>query len=243
MQKPPSGPTKNNKQALVLYSAGLDSTYNLLKAKKEFNKVTILFFDYGQRSAPQEYVHVKRVCEKIGVEFIKIDLLWYRNLNSSLTSPTLKPSIFSSLKDIPTEGKPAEWVPNRNAVLVNIAAAVAESRSIDTIVIGVNLEEAGRYPDNTAEFVQRANDLFEYSTFSRPRLISFSSNMVKTDILTELLGLMEEYGLSKEYIWSCYDSYEKMCGRCESCLRLKNAVENALEAHGRGSEWKELFLR
>lgn len=239
MQERSSGSTKKGTKALVLFSAGLDSTYNLLKAKKEFGNVTALFFDYGQKSSPQEYVHVKRVCDKIDAEFIKIDLLWFKTLESSLLSHGVKPSSFNSLKDIPKEGKPAEWVPNRNGVLVNIAAAVAESKGFDVIVIGVNLEEAGRYPDNTVEFVERANNLFEYSTFCRPKLMSFSSNMVKTDILGEILGLMEEYNLSKEYIWSCYDSYEKMCGRCESCLRLKNA----LRAHGRDGEWKELFLR
>ncbi len=239
MQERSLGSTKKDIRALVLFSAGLDSTYNLLKTKKEFGNSTVLFFDYGQKSAPQEYVHVKRVCEKLDVEFIKIDLLWFKTLGSSLLSHCLKPSNFNSLKELPSEGKPAEWVPNRNAVLVNVAAAVAESKGFDAIVVGVNLEEAGRYPDNTAEFVLRVNSLFEYSTFSRPKLMSFSTNMVKTQILGELLRLMEEYNISKEYIWSCYDSYEKMCGRCESCLRLKNA----LMAHGRDGEWKELFLR
>ena len=239
MQERSLGSTKRDIKALVLFSAGLDSTYNLLKAKKDFGNTTVLFFDYGQKSAPQEYVHVKRVCEKLDSEFIKIDLLWFKNLESSLLSHGIKPSSYNSLKEIPLEGKPAEWVPNRNGVFVNVAAAVAESKGFDVIVVGINFEEAGRYPDNTVEFVERANDLFEYSTFSRPKLLSFSSNMVKKEILGEILDLMEEYNLSKEYIWSCYDSYEKMCGRCESCLRLKNA----LLANGRDGEWKELFLR
>jgi len=239
MQERSTESINQSSNALVLFSSGLDSTYNLLKAKKNFKKITALFFDYGQRAASQEYVHVKRVCEKLDVEFIKIDLLWYKNLGSTLLTHGLKPTVFKSLNDINEKDKPAEWVPNRNGVFVNIAAAVAESKGYQNIVIGVNLEEAGRYPDNTVDFVDRANLLFEYSTLSKPRLVSFSSNMVKADILTELLALMEEYAFGKEYIWSCYDSYERMCGRCESCLRLKNA----LKAHGRDGEWKELFLR
>jgi len=239
MQEPFTGPTKEHSKALVLFSSGLDSTYNLLKAKKVFGEVAALFFDYGQKSASQEYVHVKRACTKLDVEFIKIDLLWYKNLTSTLLSHGVKPTTFNSLEEISAKDKPAEWVPNRNGVFVNIAAAIAESKGYQELVIGVNIEEAGRYPDNTIDFVNKANELFEFSTLSKPRLVSFSAEMVKTDILKELLGLMEEYGLGKEYIWSCYDSYERMCGRCESCLRLKNA----LKAHGRDAEWKELFLR
>lgn len=231
--------TKKNSNALVLFSSGLDSTYNLLKSKKSFKKVAVLFFDYGQKSSSQEYVHVKRVCEKLDVEFIKIDLLWYKNLGSTLLSHGVRPTTYDSLKEIKEKDRPAEWVPNRNGVFVNIAAAIAESKGFNNIVIGVNLEEAGRYPDNTVEFVDRANRLFEYSTLSKPQLVSFSSDMMKADMLTELLELMKEYSLDKEYIWSCYNSYERMCGRCESCLRLKNA----LKAHGRDGEWKELFLR
>jgi 7-cyano-7-deazaguanine synthase len=234
MQERSTESAKKSSKALVLFSSGLDSTYNLLKAKKSFKKVTALFFDYGQKSAAQE-----RACEKLDVEFIKIDLLWYKNLGSTLLTHGLKPTTFDSLKDISEKEKPAEWVPNRNGVFVNIAAAIAEAKGYQSIVIGVNLEEAGRYPDNTVEFVNRANGLFEYSTLSKPSLISFTSDMTKTDIIKELLGLMEEYGFGKEYIWSCYDSYERMCGRCESCLRLKSA----LKAHGRDGEWKELFLR
>ena len=230
---------KQGSKALVLFSSGLDSTYNLLKSKKNFKKTTALFFDYGQKSASQEYVHVKRACEKLDIEFIKIDLLWYKNLASTLLSSGAKPTTFNSLNEINKKDSPAEWVPNRNGVFVNIAAAIAESKGYQSVVIGVNLEEADRYPDNTADFVERANKLFEYSTLSKPRLVSFSSDMVKANILKELFGLMEEYGLGKEYIWSCYDSYERMCGRCESCLRLKNA----LKTHGRDGEWKELFLR
>ena len=239
MQERSSELNNKNTKTLVLFSSGLDSAYNLLLAKKTFDDVTALFFDYGQRAAAQEYLHVKKFCKKLGVNFIKIDLPWYRELNSTLLSATSKPSSYNSINDIPNGTKPAEWVPNRNGVLVNVAAAIAESTGAKRIVIGVNLEESGRYPDNTIEFLDRANALFEYSTLSKPFLSSFSGKMLKTDIVGEILGLMKEYGLSKEYIWSCYDSYEKMCGRCESCIRLRNA----LKAHGRDEEWKELFLR
>lgn len=239
MLEQPSELNRKKLKALVLCSSGLDSTYNLLKAKKEFADIMVAFFDYNQKSSPQEYLHVKKLCLALGVHFMKIDMPWYRMLSSSLIDRSKNIATFASLKNLPATEKPSEWVPNRNGVFVNVGAAIAESNGFDFVVIGINKEEAERYPDNTQEFMDKANELFKISTLSSPKLISYSANMLKVQIFGELTGLMKEFNLGKEYIWSCYDSYEKMCGVCESCLRLKRAIkENEKE-----SEWQDLFLK
>jgi 7-cyano-7-deazaguanine synthase len=240
MQELSSGTTKSS-NALVLCSSGLDSVYNLLKAKIEFSKVSVLFFDYSQKACPQEYVHVKKLCDALSLELIKLDLPWYRGINSTLLSRASGITRFTSVNEADTSGKPAEWVPNRNGVFVNAAAAVAESKGYDSIIIGINKEEAQRYPDNTREFMDRANELFKTSTLSHPGIISYSVDMTKMEIFSGLTALAEQLGIKniKEYIWSCYDSYEKMCGSCESCLRLKRVIKE----HRQESEWKDRFLR
>ncbi|MCX6112100.1 MAG: 7-cyano-7-deazaguanine synthase, partial [Proteobacteria bacterium] len=73
MQALPIESAKKSK-ALVLCSSGLDSVYNLVKAKKDFLKTAVVFFDYSQKAAAQEYVHVKKLCEALDLDFIKIDL-------------------------------------------------------------------------------------------------------------------------------------------------------------------------
>jgi len=239
MRELSSGLNKNKKKALVLCSSGLDSLYNLLRAKKDFSDVMVAFIDYDQKASPQEYLHVKRICTALKVNFIKMDMPWYRTLFSTLIDRSKPILNFSTLGAVPLTGKPSEWVPNRNAVFVNSAAAVAESGGFDTIIVGINKEEAERYPDNSKEFLEKANDLLRISTLTAPRLMSYSADMIKPRIFAEVLPLMEEFGLGKEYIWSCYDSYEKMCGVCESCLRLKRAIkENKKE-----NEWQDLFLK
>ena len=186
-------------------------------------------------------MHVKKLCEVLDVDFIKIDLPWYRGLSSSLLSKNINISKFSSVDEADASGKPSEWVPNRNGVFANAAGAVAESRGYDFLIMGINKEEAGRYPDNTQGFLDKANSLFELSTLSHPKLVSYSVDMVKTDIFKGLYELSEQLGIQniQEYIWSCYDSYEKMCGSCESCLRLKRVIKE----HRQESEWKDRFLR
>ncbi len=44
--------------------------------------------------------------------------------------------------------------------------------------------------------------------------------MTKVEIVREGLRL----GIPWGDLWSCYRGGESMCGRCESCLRLKRAV-------------------
>ena len=240
MQELSSEQNKNNgPKALVLFSSGLDSLYNLLKAKKEFKQVTALFFDYGQKAASQEYIHVKKTCSKIKVDLIRIDLPWYRELGSSLIDFSLKVTKFNNANEADLNKKVAEWVPNRNGVFVNVAGAVAESNNIENIVIGINKEEAGRYPDNSSTFLERAESLLQISTLSKPKLVSFSTDMDKQQIVKELVILMDEFLLSPDLVWSCYESFEKMCGSCESCVRLKRAVLN----NKTEQEWKGLFLK
>lgn len=233
---------QNNKtKALVLCSSGLDSVYNLLKAKQEFTSVSVAFFDYSQKAVAQEYVHVRKLCQALKLDFIKVDLPWYRNLDSSLLSKKTEISKYASLKDADSSSTLPEWVPNRNGVFVNIGAAIAESKSYQVIIMGLNKEEAVRFPDNTETFMNRSNSLFEFSTLSKPKVFSYSVDMVKNDIYDELCKTADLLGIKniQEYIWSCYDSYEKMCGSCESCLRLKRVIKE----HRQESEWKDRFLR
>jgi len=231
---------KNRSQkALVLCSSGLDSVYNLLMAKKEFKNVAVLFFDYGQKAAPQEYIRVKKLCSRLDLELIRVDLPWYKDLGSSLLDHKLKVTNYKSTTDADKDTKVNEWVPNRNGVFVSVAGAIAESGRFGTIVIGINKEEASRYPDNSPEFLDRSNKLFEVSTLEHPELYSFSALMDKQQILNSLVPLMRENGLTPDLVWSCYESFEKMCGSCESCVRLKGAVHK----NGMENEWKGLFLK
>jgi 7-cyano-7-deazaguanine synthase len=99
------------------------------------------------------------------------------------------------------------------------------------IVTGFNSEEAAAFPDNSAEFVCAANTALNYSTLNKVKLVSYTQAFDKTKIIK--LGL--ELNLPFQYIWSCYKGENKMCGRCESCLRLGRAAKAA------GLDWEDIF--
>jgi 7-cyano-7-deazaguanine synthase len=113
-------------------------------------------------------------------------------------------------------------VPNRNGLFLNIAGSYADSMNYDYILIGANKEEAQTFPDNTTEFIESINNEFKYSTLVKPRVIAPLINYDKNDIV--MLAL--ENNVPLELVMSCYRSGDGHCGICESCTRLKHALEN-----------------
>jgi 7-cyano-7-deazaguanine synthase len=112
------------------------------------------------------------------------------------------------------------WIPNRNGVFINIAAAYAERNSCDTIVTGFNREEAEEFPDNSIEYVERVNRALAMSTRNGVRVESFTIDLDKRAIL--------RWGSVRAALdrVECYRSGERMCGRCASCRRLRFALDS-----------------
>jgi 7-cyano-7-deazaguanine synthase len=118
-------------------------------------------------------------------------------------------------------------VPNRNGVLVNIAAAFAERLEADTVVVGFNREEAATFPDNGVEFVEAATRALALSTRKGVRVACPVGGLRKD----EIVRLGREIGAPLREVWPCYEGGERMCGTCESCRRFRRALARAgLEA-------------
>jgi 7-cyano-7-deazaguanine synthase len=90
------------------------------------------------------------------------------------------------------------------------------------VVTGFNKEEAAEFPDNTGRFVDRMNACLRLSTLSGVRIVSFTQQLNKREIL--LLG--DRLSAPLSVIWSCYRGGRLMCGICASCRRLKNALQS-----------------
>lgn len=215
---------------LVLFSSGLDSTIGLYEALKvsgqDANRVKALFFDYGQRASKQELFCATKTCEKLGIELKVISIDWLSHLKgSSLTDFSFEvPKVASENLDSMSHGTQtakAVWVPNRNGLFVNIAAAIAEANDTQEIVVGFNLEEAKTFPDNSIEFMDALNVSLSYSTLTRVRVMSFTATMRKPEIARR----GRELGVDFSMIWPCYHGFEKPCGTCESCQRFIRAVD------------------
>jgi 7-cyano-7-deazaguanine synthase len=201
-------------RAVAMVSGGLDSVVSLALARAVLDVRLVLFFDYGQRSRESERVSVMNVASYYGLPMREIALPWL----TSLMPPGMR---LGASGDEPLTEIDDVWVPNRNGVFVNVAAAVAESYGYGTVVTGFNRDEAAEFPDNGREYVDRANRALSLSTRTGVTLESFTLDMGKREILIE--GMDASAPLS--VIWSCYRSGERMCGRCASCRRLRVALD------------------
>jgi 7-cyano-7-deazaguanine synthase len=214
-----------DKRAVALVSGGLDSVVSLAKAATVMDVRLLLFFDYGQRALDRERNAVLGVANYYRFPYREVELPWLRDLAPE------------GMRDGETDdegGDPAldtldaVWVPNRNGVFLNIGAAFAESYGCEVVVTGFNREEAEEFPDNSLPYVSRMNEALEMSTLNAVRVVSFTQDLDKRQILR----LGNELRAPLSVIWSCYHSRELMCGRCASCKRLRAAMAS-LDAESR----------
>jgi 7-cyano-7-deazaguanine synthase len=208
-------------KSIALVSGGLDSIVSLARAVGERDVRLVMFFDYGQRARESERVSAMSAANFYGLPFTDVDVRWLE----SLSPPGMRVSSAPDRRDEAPASLQAlddVWIPNRNGVFVNVAAAYAEGYGCETLVTGFNREEAQEFPDNSRDYVERVNRALELSTRSGVRVESFTLDLDKRAIIR--LGLELKAPLS--IVWSCYRSGERMCGRCASCARLRGALDS-----------------
>jgi 7-cyano-7-deazaguanine synthase len=213
--------------SLILLSGGLDSSANLAFADHFDKPVLALTIDYGQRAAKPEIVAAKKLAEYYQVPHQVLDLKWLGALGgSALTSEEMKmPDIASDkLDDLKASTASAKqvWVPNRNGLFINAAAAIAESMKVKQVVVGFNKEEAATFPDNSSQYLGVATLALRYSTGNGVKVGCYTDMMMKSEIVQALRNLPKRFPF--EMVWSCYEGGEKMCGVCESCKRFNRAT-------------------
>lgn len=210
--------------AVVLLSAGLDSSYNLAKACETLDVRLALTFDYGQRAGVREVERAASIAKHYGVPHEVIRLPWFSQFTktSLLGGGDVPVGQDVSIDDRARSEKTAErvWVPNRNGIFLNIAAGFAEGLGAEFVIPGFNVEEALTFPDNSSAFMKALDTAFGYSTNGKVRNRCFSSELNKTEIVAEA----KKIGLPLGMLWPCYFSGDEWCGECESCQRFKRAL-------------------
>lgn len=212
-------------KAIILLSGGLDSVVSMAKTMEENDVELALFFDYGQKAFDRELKSSSEIAKFYNIDHKTIKLDWLKDISTS--SLNTKENIPQLSKDdldneeITKQSANAVWVPNRNALFINIAAAIAEANNFSKIILGANIEEGATFKDNTLEFINSVNNTLKYSVNTDIKVIAPLINKNKTEIVEEGIKLNVPF----ELIFSCYHNSEKHCGLCESCLRLKRALE------------------
>lgn len=184
-----------------------------------------LTFDYGQRAATREVATASALCKRWAIPHQVISLPWLGEVSASALTQHTQPLPHlktSQLDEIVATTQSAQhvWVPNRNGVFLNAAAAIAEAKGISWLVAGFNREEAVTFPDNGPHYVEATNRALHYSTNNKVALISPTQAMTKT----EIVAWGRSNGVPLDTIWPCYEGGEAWCRQCESCLRFLRAI-------------------
>lgn len=213
------------KRSLVLLSSGLDSTVNLYAARAESEVVLALTFDYGQRAASREIEHARDLAVTLGIPHKVLALPWFRDftLTSLVNSEQAVPTdthVGIDNFEMSTASAKAVWVPNRNGIFLNIAAAFAEGLHAEWIIPGFNREEAATFPDNSAAFLEATTRSLDYSTSNHVTVKCFTTELDKI----EIVKLGRKLNVPFHKVWACYFGGEAPCGSCESCQRFARAM-------------------
>ncbi len=216
-------------KALVLFSGGLDSTTALCWARQNFQYVTTLVINYGQKHC-LETVLAREVCERLAVPCLTLHLPLDRLLRSALLQPEKEiPESLAAAK----EGQvvPPTYVPFRNGIFLALAAAYGESQSIFNLVTGFNRIDTPDYPDTSGRFARRMQRAINAGTSAarggqKIRIHTPLLRLRKSEIIT--LGM--KLGADYAYSLSCYRGGEIPCHRCPACeIRDRAFAELGIE--------------
>jgi len=200
----------------------MDSCVTAAIANEENDQLAFLHVSYGQRTETREGRAFCDLADHFGVRrrlTASIDYL-AKIGGSSLTEMNIAVSEANpSSSEIPTS-----YVPFRNSHLLSIATSWAEVIGAQAIYIGAVAEDSSGYPDCRPEFYEAFQCAIDVGTKPETDIRIFTPviHLRKSEIIKR--GL--ELDAPLELTWSCYQSEELACGRCDSCvLRLRAFAE------------------
>ena len=213
------------KKAVVLLSGGMDSCVTAACAVGQGYEPAFFHVNYGQRTKNRELKAFCDIADYYGVkDRLIVDIEYLRQIGgSSLTDASLR--VEEGTKPHKREGLPSTYVPFRNGNLISIAASWAEVIKANRIFIGAVDEDSSGYPDCTAEFFKKFNELFGVA-FSSGFELKIETPVIKLS-KAEIVKLGTVLNAPLHLTWSCYQNEDKACGVCESCFLRLRGFRNA----------------
>lgn len=214
----------SNKKVVAIVSGGLDSTTMMYDLVENGWKVTAVSFDYGQRHR-REIVFAAMAAERLQVPHHLINLTSLKGLlsNSALTDDTVSVPEGHYAAD----NMKQTIVPNRNMMMLSIAAAVAVGQEAEAIATAVHAGDHFVYPDCRPTFVQYCEKVIRLATgLDLFRIMAPYINKDKSYIARKAFQLRVPLHLT----WSCYKGGDIHCGKCGTCVERLEAIHEARKA-------------
>jgi len=210
-------------RAVVLLSGGLDSSTLLHYVCRRLGvgEVHALSYFYGQKHSRELDMAKWQAAAAGAAEHMVIDLGFFAGLTaggSALTDPDIPVPDMQAVREEDRE-QPPTYVPNRNMILLSLAAAFAESRGIADVFYGAQAQDEYGYWDCTAEFLRRINRVL---SLNRRRPVTIHAPFIAMRKADEL-RLGRELGVDYAHTWTCYRGATVPCGTCPACAERRAA--------------------
>ncbi|MEV6849241.1 7-cyano-7-deazaguanine synthase QueC [Actinoplanes sp. NPDC051411] len=217
-------PTAPIRHAVAVVSGGLDSTTLAYWLRQHTDELTLLSVDYGQRHA-RELQFAQATAAALGVAHHVVDMTSAGALlgGSALTDAAV---------DVPDghytdASMAATVVPNRNALLLDLAVGLATTIRADAVAFGAHSGDHAIYPDCRPEFLDayRTMALIAGAGFLVDdfQVLAPFLTVTKTDIV----ALAARLHVPMENTWSCYRGGDVHCGTCGTCTERREAFTDA----------------
>ena len=181
------------KNVVVSLSGGMDSSTLLLRCLSEYDNVTALSFDYGQKHRV-ELERAQSLVEYLNAsgQFIKYQVIKLDGLVNLLNS-----NLVEGGDDVPEghyeeDNMKATVVPNRNKIFASLVQAVALSEAnangLETdIALGIHAGDHAIYPDCRQEFRDADDAAFRIGNWEADKVGYFTPYLE-----TDKLGILKD---------------------------------------------------
>lgn len=176
-------------KTVLLYSGGADSTVLLYDLLDRGEKVLPVMFDYGQPHVV-EIDHAMHITSTLGLVATMVDL-------PTFLGDTTDGVIF----------------PNRNAVMVSVAAAYALTVGAHQVAFAAHGDDHDRFPDCRRDWAYAMRSATEKATSGAVSFYYPYLSWTKAEVVMKGNAL----GVPFDLTWSCYLPGPDPCGTCLAC--------------------------
>ncbi|MDE5812338.1 MAG: 7-cyano-7-deazaguanine synthase QueC [Muribaculaceae bacterium] len=206
------------KDSLLVLSGGVDSTVMLYKYASKI--AMAVNFNYGSNHNKRENDCAALSCKRLGIPMIRIDLDFIAKYFDS--------SLLDGADAIPEgeyddENMRSTVVPFRNGIMLAVAAGIAETHKLKTLMLANHSGDHAIYPDCRPGFIDAMSRAIAEGTYDGITIDAPFTNLSKTDIVR----IGAEIGVDFANTYSCYRGGVRHCGRCGTCRERREAFRDA----------------
>ena len=206
-------------KTVAIVSGGMDSSVLIYDLLSQGHELDLISFNYGQKHKI-ELTYAAKISQQLNLPHTIVDIT---NLTSLLSKSTLTSDAPVPDGHYAEENMKLTVVPNRNSIMLNIAAAYAITNEASAIATAVHSGDHFIYPDCRPAFIDAleqllrvANDGFLPDDFKVLAPYVYISK-------DRICARGAELDVPWLDTWSCYKGGEIHCGSCGTCFERREA--------------------